>query len=203
MQEIILGGGAVALRRSWATTSASVAAVLTSVVLTGCAVDGASTSDGEDSAVVSSVAGRSAETSTRTGTDSDESTTSVEGAGATSEPVATRRPLGMMFTDGGTRFVIDGATGDVPDGFKEKHVRDIYAFLGNNKGDGHIMWLTVVAPMTTKIGPWDEEAARMPGGPSDLPAEPAPADIRGVLDERNVPVTNGESWRSTVSSHRW
>jgi hypothetical protein len=93
---------------------------------------------------------------------------------------STRRDLAMQIDTEQMRFAIDGASGDLPVGWEDPHVRSFYVFLGYNTQElpPEVNWLSLAVPPFTGIGP--------PGTP---PApEPTPPDIYATLLERQVPV---------------
>lgn len=167
----------------------AVTGALISVLLAGCGQDPPGSSQTADvtSPGSAGTAGTAAPAATSSPAPSVADSSTASASATAGEDLPTRRPLGMMFTDGGSRFIIDEVTGDVPEGFEGKHIRDVYVYLGENGGEGHVAWLSVVAPTVTKIGPWDPAAASMPG-PSDLQPEAPPFDIRAELEKREIPV---------------
>jgi hypothetical protein len=172
--------------------SAAATAAFMGVVLVGCGVGGQTSAGNPEAATVSGAAGSPTEataapSTVEDGTDAAGSSVAAETAEETSPQAPRRRAVERAFTDGGKGFLIDDVTGSVPDGYVQGHIRNFYIYLGSNEGDGHVAWLSIAAPRVTKMGPWGPDATGMPA-PYDLPAELAPADMRRVLDERDVPV---------------
>jgi hypothetical protein len=139
---------------------AALAAILT---ITGCGASN-TTGDGPD--------GLSATTLALT------PSTSATTAAAISR---SRSDLKMKLDTNRALFTIDGASGAIPQGWEDPHIRAFYVFLGYNTAQQppQYDWLSVAVPSWTGIQP--------PGPEPRL--EPTPPDILAQLAERSVAVT--------------